>query len=52
MTEKKMQNVIWIDPNVDNNENKDYQKDIEKMKCKLKCFKKVEEAIIYLKTIK
>ena len=52
MTEKIIQNVIWIDPNVDNNENKDYQKDIQKMKCKLKCFKKVEEAIIYLKTIK
>ena len=52
MTEKIIQNVIWIDPNVDNNENKDHQKDTEKKKCKLKCSKKVEEAIIYLKTIK
>ena len=52
MSEKIISNVIWIDPNIDSEENEEYQENLKKAKCKLKCFKKVDEAIKYLKTIK
>ena len=52
MSDKTITHVIWIDPNIDSEENEDYQEDLKKTKCKLKCFKKVDEAIKYIKTIK
>ena len=46
-------NVIWIDPNVTNIQNRDYTEEFEKLKyIKLKTFHQVDEAIIYLKSIK
>ena len=45
--------IIWIDINLDNQENSQYTKELESIKIlKLKLFKKVYEAIIYMKTIK
>ena len=45
-------NLIWIDPNV-GSEKKKYAKDINKLNyIKLKTYKKVDEAIIYLKSLK
>ena len=52
MSDKTITHVIWIDPNIDSEENEDYQEDLKKTKCKLKCFKKEDEAIKYIKTIK
>ena len=46
-------NVIWIDANIDNYENSEYTKELSKINSlKLKLFKKVNEAIIYIKSIK
>ena len=46
-------NVIWIDPNIKNEENSKYKIELEKIKnIKLKCFKQAKEAINHLKTIK
>ena len=46
-------NVIWIDPNVENEENSKYQKELKKIaNIRLKCYKTVDEAINHLKTIK
>ena len=48
-----MSNVIWIDEDVDSCINKIYSKELESMLLfKVKLFKKVIEAINYLKTIK
>ena len=45
-------NVMWIDKNVDNEENKGYRKYLESIwYLKLKCFKNINEAIEYLKEI-
>jgi len=46
-------NVIWIDPNIKNEENSEYKKKLEKIgNIKLKCFETVKEAINHLKKIK
>ena len=46
-------NVIWIDPNIKNEENTKYKKELEKIgNIKLKSFVKVNDAINHLKTIK
>jgi hypothetical protein len=45
-------NVIWIDPNIKNEENSGYKTELEKIgNIRLKCFEKVEEAINQLKKI-
>ena len=46
-------NVVWIDPNVNNIQNKEFAEKIEKLSyIKLKLFTKVDEAINYLKSVK
>jgi len=46
-------NVIWIDPNIKNEENSEYKEKLEKIgNIKLKCFETVKEAINHLKKIK
>ena len=46
-------NVIWIDPNVKNIQNRDFAEKIEELSyIKLKLFTKVDEAINYLKSLK
>ena len=45
-------NVIWIDPNIKNEENSGYKTELEKIgNIRLKCFEKVEEAINQLKKL-
>ena len=45
--------IIWIDKNVDNNENKNYQKEFKKLDdFEFKCFDSVEEGIKIIKKIK
>ena len=45
--------IIWIDRNVNNNENKSYQKTIEKEdEIKLKCFEEINQGIECIKEIK
>ena len=49
------QNVIWIDPNVDNIENTQYSEEIKSINKKLikfEPFKNIDKAIDYMKTIK
>ena len=44
--------LIWIDQNVNNEENQGYQKEIKKlMKVNLSCFTEVSKAIEYLKKL-
>ena len=46
-------NIIWIDPNIDNEQNTKYAEEINSMNSfKLKLFKEVEPAINYIKDIK
>ena len=46
-------NIIWIDPNVDNKENKYYLKELNKIKnAKISCFKNVMDVLILIKKIK
>lgn len=46
-------NLIWIDPNVENIQNKDYAEEFNKLNyIRLKTYEKVEEAILYLKSLK
>ena len=43
-------NIIWIDPNVDNKENRGYLKDLQSYNYfKIKCFKNIDEAINIIK---
>ena len=45
-------NIIWIEPNINSEENINYSKEIESLPCsKVKICKTIEEAIIYLKSI-
>ena len=45
-------NIIWIDPNVDNEENRGYLKDLQSYNYfKIKCFKNIDEAINIIKKI-
>ena len=46
-------NIIWVDSNVDNEENSKYQKELESIwYIKLKCFKNIKDSINYIKQIK
>jgi len=46
-------NVIWIDPNVDNEENTYYTQELKKIKnVKINCFKNVMDALTLIKNIK
>ena len=46
-------NVIWVDPNITNDENQGWLKDLKKNKnLNVECYNKVENAIDKLKTIK
>ena len=46
-------NVIWIDPNVDNEENTYYTQELKKIKnVKINCFKNVMDALAFIKQIK
>ena len=46
-------NIIWIDPNVNDKENKDYVKELRDLGfLKIKCFNEVEDSIDYIKQIK
>ena len=46
-------NIIWIDPNVNDKENKDYVKELRDLGfLKIKCFNEVEDSIGYIKQIK
>ena len=45
-------NVIWIDPNVDNEENRGYLEELQIYNYfKIKCFKNIDEAIDIIKKI-
>jgi hypothetical protein len=45
--------VIWIDPNIDNKINIQYQKELKAMSyLKLQCFNNIDDALIYIKTLK
>ena len=48
-----MSQLIWIDPNIDNNENTGYSKELRSMKSLkvIKLFKKIDESIDYMKKI-
>lgn len=47
-----LSNIIWIDPNVDNEENTLYLKELELIgNFKINCFKIVEKAIEVIKEI-
>ena len=49
----EISNIIWIDSNVDNEENKGYLKELENfIFFKIKCFKDVNNAINLIKEIK
>ena len=49
----EVNNIIWIDPEVDNNEITQYAKELQSTQLwKVKLFKLINEAIDYLKTIK
>ena len=50
-TENKS-NTIWIDPNINNKENRLYIEELTSIDSKPKTFKKIEKAIDYLKNIK
>ena len=46
-------NIIWVDPNIDNAENKRYVKDLERYSyLKVKCFKDIKDALDEIKKIK
>ena len=50
---QNLKHLIWIDPNVDNEENKKYVANMENIGFKnIQCFKSTEDGINYLKTIK
>ena len=50
--EKEKINVIWIDQNVDNEENSFYVNQLKTIKSlKINLYKKIEDAIVFLKTI-
>ena len=45
-------NVIWIDENIDNEENKKYVKDLQTIdSLRVTCFKNVEKAISHMENI-
>ena len=45
-------NIIWIDPNIDNQRNSKYTKELEEIDTiKFKSFKTVEDAIKFIKDI-
>ena len=46
------ENVIWIDENVDNDENTFYQKELNSLGYNVQCFKSVDEGFELIKTIK
>ena len=46
-------NIIWIDPNIDNKENKYYTKELNKIEnAKINCLKNVEDSLKLIKKIK
>ena len=48
----KISHIIWIDPNVDNEENNGYLKELQNYKYfKISCFKNIDEAINKIKKI-
>ena len=52
-TASKISNIIWIEPNVDNEENKYYLKELKNIKdTKVSCYKNVKDALILIKKIK
>ena len=46
------ENIIWIDENVDNDENTGYLKDLNSLGYKVECFKNVDDGLNYIKSIK
>ena len=50
---EKMSNVIWIDPNIDNEENTKYIKELQDINCfNIRYFKNVMDAITLIKSIR
>ena len=50
---EKMPNVIWIDPNIDNEENTKYIKELQDINCfNIRYFKNVMDAITLIKSIR
>ena len=46
-------NIIWIEPNLDNEENTSYLKELRNIKnAKISCFKNVKDALVLIKKIK
>ena len=46
-------NVVWVDPNVDNEENTTYLNDLKTIEnTRISCFKNVNDALIFIKTLK
>ena len=51
--ESNITNVIWIDPNIDNEENTNYLNNLETIEnIKITCFKDIDNALIFIKKIK
>ena len=51
--ELNMINIIWIDSNVDNEENTSYLKSLEGIKnIKISCYKNINDALQFIKTLK
>ena len=51
-TEYNPENIIWIDENIDSEENSDYLDDLHTLGYNVKCFKNVDDGFKLVKTIK
>ena len=50
--EQDLKHLIWIDPNIDNDENQGYVKSMKELRfSNIQCFKTTDEGINYIKTI-
>ena len=52
VSKEELENIIWIDQNIENKENKNYSKELESLKLLKHIFKNVEDAIECIKEIK
>ena len=52
ISKEELENIIWIDQNIENKENKNYSKELESLKLLKHIFKNVEDAIECIKEIK
>ena len=48
----RIKHLIWIDPNIDNDENQNYLKSMKESLSNIECFKTTDEGINYIKKIR